>query len=110
MKRGNLLWEGSRMMLAEHRKLLNSTNLHRRNNFEEEISSDQINFEEWQRTWGEALSKDLEIRIRLKGTKKKIITGKINGWCFEEGYILLIDTQGIKNKVIISEIVDLMIK
>ncbi len=110
MKRGNLLWEGSRMMLAEHRQLLNSCNQVRRDDYEEEVAREQINLEEWQRTWERALVNDLEICIKLRGSKREALVGRINDWSNEEGFIRIIDSQGIRNKVIISEIADLMIE
>lgn len=110
MKRGNLLWEGSRMMLAEHRQLLNSCNQLRRTNYEEEVCSELINYEEWQCTWERALLNDLEICIQLRESKGKTLVGKINDWNIEEGLICIVDSQGIKNKIMISAIADLMIK
>lgn len=110
MKRGNLLWEGSRMMLAEHRQLLNSSNQLRRTDLEEKICSEQINYEEWQHIWESALINDSEICIQLRGVKREALVGKISNWNSEEGIICIIDSQEIENKVIISDITGLKIK
>lgn len=109
MKRGNLLWEGSRMMLAEHRQLLNSCNVDRRDTSGDRTENTLANFEEWQQVWERAIADDLELNIWLDAGKQ-LLTGQVSGCDETQGFFRLRDQAGREHKIFISEIVDLMIK
>jgi|GEM_PF-3539401 hypothetical protein len=109
MKRGNLLWEGSRMMLAEHRQLLNNCNVERRDTSKDHLENTQANFEEWQQDWETAVINDLELNIWL-ADRKQPLTGQVVGCDATQGFLLLRDQSGNEHKICISEIVDLMIR
>ncbi|MFV9510035.1 YolD-like family protein [Tepidibacillus sp. LV47] len=76
MNRGNLLWTGSRMMLAEHRQLLNER-------LKEAERKEKPILDEQQKEWiaqsvSEAIANDLKVTITLFDRYKEIkITGKI---------------------------------
>ncbi|TCS84457.1 YolD-like family protein [Tepidibacillus fermentans] len=76
MNRGNLLWTGSRMMLAEHRQLLNER-------LKEAGRKEKPLLDEQQKEWiaqsiSEAMVNDLEVIITLfEPYREKKIKGKI---------------------------------
>ena len=110
MKRGNLLWVGSRMMLAEHRQLLNEKNKERKNIYKKNGVFDEQQVDEWQNLWAEAIINDLEVVIELDNRVLKQASGKIVNCNLEEGCFYLQLLNGERVKILVSEIKDLMIK
>ena len=76
MNRGNLLWTGSRMMLAEHRQLLNER-------LKENERRERPILDEQQKEWmaeliSQSIVNDIEVVIELfDPTQEKKLTGKI---------------------------------
>ncbi|GBF11091.1 YolD-like family protein [Tepidibacillus infernus] len=78
MNRGNLLWTGSRMMLTEHRQLLNKRL--RDINKKQKPLLDEQQKEQMVQIISEAMVNDLEVIITLFDPyHEKRITGKVLG-------------------------------
>jgi len=97
VKRGNLLWTGSRMMLAEHRQLLNQR-LQEKTEEDLQREQDEQQLEAWQEMLNEAVTYRKKVVIRLKGEAKKEVTGFIVDWDTEQRilYIQADDQERIK--------------
>lgn len=106
MKRGNLLWTGSRMMLSEHRQLLNERL--KQGDVEEDtkLEIDQQKMEEWQEIWDEATENHSKVFITYDKLNKRYLEGYIIGWSIEEGSIYLLMENEERRKLLISKIID----
>jgi len=108
MKRGNLLWTGSRMMLAEHRQLINER-MKLIPDADVELEPDEQLLEEWQEVWSVAatngdyvlITSNNKSRTKQKITKQK---GRIVGW--DNGAIYLQTEDDERVKVLINQIID----
>lgn len=105
MKRGNLLWTGSRMMLAEHRQLLNErlTKGTIDNSLNNELDEQQL--EEWQEALSEAIANNRKVNI-IYMPNKQSINGYIVDWNVEQGTIYLQENDDIRTKLSIKKIID----
>ena len=109
MKRGNLLWTGSRMMLSEHRQLLNE-NLKKKINVDNDLErkQDEQLLNEWQDLWEQALTNNCKVLIDY-GNQKRVI-GKIADWKGEQKIIHIQTEEGCLIKVPVNKITDFKIE
>ncbi len=110
MKRGNLLWTSSRMMLAEHRQLINERIINQDGEYNVKRLFDEQQMDEWQSTISEAVINDFELVIKLDNKLLKQVVGKIVDWNLEQGFFCMQTKSGERKKILINEINDLMIK
>lgn len=108
MKRGNLLWVGSRMMLSEHRQLLNEKLKEEQEEYDVKYGREEQQLEEWQEIWSEAIINHQKISIIINKKERKQVTGVIVDWCLEEGIIYLQNKEGERKRIDIKGIVDLI--
>ncbi len=110
MRRDNLLWTGSRMMLAEHRQLLNEKINDQKDEYDIKRVYDEQQSNEWQKIWNESINNNFEVVIKLNNRLSKKVTGKIVDWNLEQEFFYLQLKNGEKLKILVSEINDLIIK
>lgn len=110
MKRGNLLWTSSRMMLAEHRQLLNERIHEKDGEYNVIRLFDEQQKDEWQNIISEAIINEFEIVIKLDNKSLKQVIGKIVDWNCEQGFFCVQIKNGERKKIFVYEINDLMIK
>lgn len=103
MKRGNLLWTGSRMMLAEHRQLINERMKLISDN-DVELEPDEQLLEEWQEVWNTAVTNDDYVVITTSNKGRNKQKGRIISW--DNGTIYLQTDDGERMKVRINQIID----
>lgn len=108
MTRCNLLWTGSRMMLAEHRQLLNERVRNKRDESDLKHGNDEQQFEKWQEIWSVAINNNSEIVVLLNNKILKQVVGKIVSWEPEQGYFYIQTKKGERIKLEISEVIDLL--
>lgn len=107
MKRGNLLWTGSRMMLSEHRQLLNQRMKEEEEAYQLDREWDQQQFEEWQEIWNQAITNHEEVTITLGCKTREQVTGKIVDWNAEQGDLYLQGKDGERKKIAVNKMIDL---
>lgn len=103
MKRGNLLWTGSRMMLSEHRQRLNERIIAGVSGYELERALDEQQYEEWQEIWAEAVNNRLKVTISYHSQTLKEAEGYIKAWDLQAIYLQQGEDDCIKisfNKII----------
>lgn len=110
MRRGNLLWTGSRMMLSEHRQLINERISDQNGEYNIKRIYDEQQSDEWQKIWIEAIINNFEVVIKLDNKLLKQVVGKIVDWNLEQEFFYLQLRNGERMKILISEINDLIIK
>ena len=95
MKRGNLLWTGSRMMLAEHRQLLNER---LKKPFDEDLKFelDEQLLEEWQEVWNEAALNNYNVIIFFNSKGKNQVRGHLIKWETDLIYLQAVDGESFK--------------
>lgn len=104
MKRGNLLWTGSRMMLSEHRQALNNRLAETNEEYDLELEIDQQQFEQWQDILNE-LAKNPELVVKiLYGKEKKQLIGHLIAWDSNQQVIYIEDHDEQRIKVPFREI------
>lgn len=103
MKRGNLLWTGSRMMLAEHRQLINERMKLIPDN-DVELEPDEQLLEEWQEVWNTAVANDDYVIIITSNKGRNKQKGRIISW--DNRTIYLQTDDGERMKVRINQIID----
>lgn len=103
MKRGNLLWTGSRMMLAEHRQLINER-MKLIPDSDVELEIDEQLLEEWQDIWNRAVVNDDYVIITTSHRGRNKQNGKIVSW--DNKAIYLQTDEGERVKVPINQIID----
>lgn len=107
MRRGNLLWTGSRMMLAEHRQLLNES-LEKKEEGSEKRDWDEQQLEEWQEILNQSFYHKNRVHFILKGKKeKKRLIGYIADWSIAQG-ILYVQKENERIQISVEEIENLM--
>lgn len=89
MKRGNLLWTGSRMMLSEHRQLLNQRLEQPIEDCDVERVNDEQQLDEWEELLARAINDDIEVKISFINCDVKDIIGKIIDCDSELGFLYL---------------------
>ncbi|MGD9678761.1 MAG: YolD-like family protein [Vulcanibacillus sp.] len=109
MKRGNLLWIGSRMMLAEHRQLINEQLNYQKGERDLKHEYDEQKFEELQEKWLKAVTNNSSVVIKLNNKLLIELSGKIVDCDSGQDYFYLQKKEGERVKIIISEIVDIII-
>ncbi|OEF99932.1 hypothetical protein BHF71_07435 [Vulcanibacillus modesticaldus] len=110
MRRGNLLWTGSRMMLSEHRQLLNE--LLREEQIEDDLirELDQQQLEEWQEILNRAIANHQEIIVTIGYKEKKQLIGRIVTWDVEQGDLYLQIEEDERIRVLAKQIIDLKLR
>lgn len=103
MKRGNLLWTGSRMMLAEHRQLINER-IKLIPDSDVELELDEQLLEEWQELWNIAVVNGDYVIITTTNKGRNKQKGKIVSW--DNKAIYLQNDEDERVKILISQIVD----
>ncbi len=87
MKRGNLLWTGSRMMLSEHRQLLNQRLKEKRTDEDLKRGIDEQQLREWQDLWLEAV--ETGSKVIITDGYNKNMEGHIIQWDIGQRIIYL---------------------
>lgn len=107
MKRGNLLWTGSRMMLAEHRQLLNER-LEEKEEGSEKRHWDEQQLEEWQELLNQSFYHKKRVQFILKEKKeRKRLIGYLVDWSIAQG-VLYIQKENERIKISVGEIENVM--
>ncbi len=105
MKRGNLLWIGSRMMLSEHRQLLNKRLQEVEEADDLKRQKDEQQLEEWQEIVNTALAFHKRVVITLNN---EVVIGYIVDWNIERGVLYIQSNDHKRVKVSINQITDLL--
>lgn len=111
MKRGNLLWTGSRMMLSEHRQLLSERLREEEAEYDSVKELDEQMLGEWQEIWEEAVANNREVLITFSNNKaQEKVAGRIVSWNQEQGILYLRIRSDERIKILFKQIIDFQLK